>query len=105
MSWQAASPAQPRRSLWKQWMTKMPAPPAPFALGATVRFLSDPNQVERVIECEWVPLDAPDHWRLTTTWMDHDGQHVRIGDAAEFYFRAELGHTKSPTQPPRRHAV
>jgi hypothetical protein len=71
-------------------MTKMPAPLAPFATGASVGFLPDPSHVERVIECEWVPLDAPDHWRLTTTWMDHDGQHVRIGDAVEVFLTALL---------------
>ena len=87
----APCPGKPHRRLTRvghsgsSVMTKMPAPPAPFAIGATVRFLPDPNHVERVIECEWIPLDAPDHWRLTTTWMDHDGQHVRIGDAAEFF--------------------
>jgi hypothetical protein len=43
---------------YRSVMTKMPAPPAPFVSGATVRFLPDPNHVERVIECEWVPLAA-----------------------------------------------
>jgi hypothetical protein len=49
-------------------MTMTPAPPAPFAIGATVRFLPDPNHVERVLECEWISLDAAAHWRLITTW-------------------------------------
>jgi len=48
----------------------MPVLLAPFAIGAPVGFFSDPNHVERVIECEWVPLDAPDHRRLTTTLME-----------------------------------
>lgn len=65
-------------------ITMTPAPPAPFAIGATVLFLPDPNHVERVIECEWVSFDAAAHWRLTTTWTDDDGQHTRVGDAAEF---------------------
>jgi hypothetical protein len=65
-------------------MTMMPAPLAPFAIGAAVRFIPDPIHVERVIECEWVSLDAAAHWRVTTTWTDEDVQHTRVGDAAEF---------------------
>ena len=65
-------------------MTMTPAPPAPFAIGATVRFLADPDHVERVMECEWISLYAVAHWRLTTAWTDDDGQHTRVGDAAEF---------------------
>ena len=49
-------------------MKMTPAPPAPFAIGATVRFLPDPDHLERVMECEWVSFDAAAHWRLTTTW-------------------------------------
>jgi hypothetical protein len=58
---------------------------APFAIGAGVRFLPDPNHVEHVAEYQWITLDAPAHWRLMTAWTDYDGgQHIRIGDAAEF---------------------
>jgi hypothetical protein len=62
----------------------MPASQAPFAIGDSVRFLSDPDHVERVIECQWICPDTPAHWRLVTAWTDDSGQHIRIGDAAEF---------------------
>ena len=65
-------------------MTIMPAGQAPFAIGAAVRFLPDPGRVEYVVECQWIALDSPPHWRLTTVWMDESGQRIRIGDAAEF---------------------
>lgn len=65
-------------------MTIMPAGQAPFAIGAAVRFLPDPDHVEYVVECQWVSLDPPPHWRLTTAWTDESGQRIRIGDAAEF---------------------
>ena len=65
-------------------LTVMPASQAPFAIGDAVRFLPDPNHVERVIECQWICPDAPAHWRLVTAWTDDSGQHIRIGDAAEF---------------------
>jgi hypothetical protein len=62
----------------------MPASQAPFAIGDSVRFLPDSNHVERVIECQWICSDVPAHWRLVTAWTDDGGEHVRIGDAAEF---------------------
>ena len=65
-------------------MTIMPASQAPFAIGAAVRFLPNPDRVEYVVECQWISLDSPPHWRLTTVWMDEGGQRIRIGDAAEF---------------------
>ena len=63
----------------------MPASQAPFAIGDAVRFLPDADHVECVIECQWICPDAPAHWRLVTAWTDdRGGQHIRIGDAAEF---------------------
>ena len=62
----------------------MPASQAPFAIGDAVRFLLDPNHVERVIECQWLFFDTPAYWRLVTAWADYSGQHIRIGDATEF---------------------
>jgi len=59
-------------------------PQAPFAIGDAVRFLPDPSHVERVVECQWICAGDPVHWRLTTVWTDEGGQHIRIGDGAEF---------------------
>jgi len=67
-----------------QHVTITPAAQAPFAIGAAVRFLPDPDRVEHVIDCQWISLDTLPHWRLTTAWTDESGQHIRIGDAAEF---------------------
>jgi hypothetical protein len=77
-------------------LTIMPAPQAPFAIGDAVRFLPDPDpdHVERVVECQWICADDPVHWQLTTVWTDEGGQHIRIGDAAEF-----VPHRCSPEAP------
>ena len=77
-------------------MSMMPAPQAPFAVGDAVRFLSDPDHVERIVECRWVFDEASGHWRLTTAWTDEGGQHIRVGDAAEF---APLGCSPEALQP------
>jgi hypothetical protein len=76
-------PFEPERLL-NDVMTMTPAPQAPFAVDDAVRFLADPDHVERVVECQWIFGQASRHWRVTTAWTDEGGKHIRVGDAAEF---------------------